>query len=182
MIITYAVSTETASEQPKISQCRPLWAYLDAFGAHFGPRRMIQPNGIRARTRFVAISSVRSDPWRSKRVSGMMYRYHSSDASSDDINVISRELSRPGHHLAPSARRQGAAERFRRPLWLRKCVPSACTPKPLWPTRWNRCKRSESTPLSDLAVFRNGRPRRSGHKTYRLCAHRFCRPEAGLPP
>ena len=67
------------------------------FGLILGPLRdMRRPDGVRARAAFVAISSVWSDLWRSKRVSWPLHRSQMSNVSSDAVTAISRELARPG--------------------------------------------------------------------------------------
>ena len=71
-------------------------------------------DGVRAWAPFVAILSVRSDSRRLKRVMEALVRSQLSLAYSEDLTVISRELARSGHHLAPWRADQGAAERFRR--------------------------------------------------------------------
>ena len=114
---------------------------------------MRRPDGVRARAPFVAISSVWSDLWRSKRVSWPLHRSQMSNVSSDAVTAISRELARPGI-IWPSlhADEGGAAERLRRHPRLRKRAPAACTPRVLRPALWSRWKRSESTPWSVPAV------------------------------
>ena len=152
MISTYTKANVTAFKQPKISQYRPFWADSDAFWDAFRSHGKWSLDGVRARSPFVAILSVRSDPLRSKRVMEALARSQLSAASSEDLKLIYRELARSGHHLAPWRADQGAAERFRRSLWLRKRAPSACTPRVLRQTLWSPWKRSESTPWSVPAI------------------------------
>ena len=122
LLSTYIIANVTASRQPKSSQYRPFWTDVDAFGAPSGPSGTRRPNGLRARAPLVAISSVRSDPRRSKRVLGVLLRSQLSAVSSDDLTVICRELARPRRHQAPRRADEGAAQRFRRaPMALEAC-------------------------------------------------------------
>ena len=139
---------------PSDSREEPAHEGWNAFWAHFGALRdMRRPDGVRARAPFVAISSVWSDLWRSKRVSWPLHRSQMSNVSSDAVTAISRELARPGIIWASlHADEGGAAERLRRHPRLRKRAPAACTPRVLRPALWSRWKRSESTPWSVPAV------------------------------
>ena len=55
---------------------------------------------VRARARFVVISSDWSDPRRSRCVSCVLLRYLPSPVASGDVTLISRELARLGQNLA----------------------------------------------------------------------------------
>ena len=55
---------------------------------------------VRARARFVVISSDWSDPRRYRCVSCVFTRYMPSVVASSDVESISRELARLGHNLA----------------------------------------------------------------------------------
>ena len=121
-------SLQKAEKQPVTGHSSRIRTH---FWALLGPLEKCRRDGVRDRAPFVAILSVRSDPWHYKRVIKSIARSKLSDTSFYDLKVISRELARSGHHLAAWRADQGAAERFRLYLWHRKRAPSACTPRVL---------------------------------------------------
>ena len=73
---------------------------LSRFGRIWGSRGVTlekeAAQRVRARASFVAIWSVRGDPWRSRRVSWALLRSQLSAVPSDDTSLISGELARSG--------------------------------------------------------------------------------------
>ena len=75
-------------------ESEPIWTH---FWAGLEPCRSDE---VRARARFVVISSDWSDPRRSRCVSCVLLRYLPSAVASGDVTSISRELARLGQNLA----------------------------------------------------------------------------------
>ena len=73
-----------------LSRFGPIWAGLEP----------CRSDEVRARARFVVISSDWSDPRRSRCVSYVLLRYLPSPVASGDVILISRELARLGQNLA----------------------------------------------------------------------------------
>ena len=73
-----------------LSRFGPIWAGLEP----------CRSDEVRARARFVVISSDWSDPRRSRCVSCVILRYLPSAVASGDVTSISRELARLGQNLA----------------------------------------------------------------------------------
>ena len=73
-----------------LSRFGPIWAGLEP----------CRSDEVRARARFVVISSDWSDPRRSRCVSCVLHRYLPSAVASGDVTSISRELARLGQNLA----------------------------------------------------------------------------------
>ena len=72
-----------------LSRFGPIWAGLEP----------CRSDEVRARARFVVISSDWSDPRRSRCVSCVLLRYLPSAVASGDVTSISRELARLGQNL-----------------------------------------------------------------------------------
>ena len=103
---------------------------------------------------FVAILWVRSNPWRSKRILGLIFRFQLSDVSSDVVAVISCELVQPRQNLffcmPTKVRRTAPADPHGSGSALRRH--KVCSPRVPRSSLWSQWKRAQPTPWSVPAM------------------------------